>query len=78
MKAMGRRVSKAGEKMVAMSIPKQPGTKQAESGSFKTESPQPIIIQSILNGRVIAEETFSDIGQLMGGRTNLNYSMKGV
>ena len=78
MKAMGRRVSKAGEKMVAMSIPKQTGTSQAESGSFKTESPQPIIIQSILNGRVIAEETFSDIGQLMGGRTNLNYSMKGA
>jgi len=39
---------------------------------------QPIILQTILNGRVIAEEIHSDIGQLMGGRTNLNYAMKGV
>ena len=41
-------------------------------------STQPIILQTILNGRVIAEEIHSDIGQLMGGRTNLNYAMKGV
>ena len=47
MKAMGRRVSKAGEKMVAMSIPEQSGTSRAESEPFKTESPQPIIIQNM-------------------------------
>jgi len=44
----------------------------------KNYSGQPIILQTILNGRVIAEEIHNDIGQLMGGRTNLNYAMKGV
>lgn len=41
-------------------------------------SDRPIIIQSILNGRIIAEETFNDTNQLLNNRTNLDYSMKGV
>lgn len=55
-------------------------TSQAESviGQSGPDSNRPIIIQSILNGRVIAEETFNDVNQLMGGRTNLAYVMKGV
>lgn len=36
---------------------------------------QPIIIQSVLNGRIIAEETFGDTNQLLNSRANLDYIM---
>ncbi len=61
---------------------KTPISDRAQSSSSDILTGQnlnrPIIIQSILNGRVIAEETFNDIDQLMSGRTNLDYAMKGV
>jgi len=49
-----------------------------ETANMMGNTKQPIILQTILNGRVIAEEIHGDVGELMGGRTNLNYAMKGV
>lgn len=60
---------------------RQNDNKTSTSTSDKTNvegSKQPIIIQSVLNGRVIAEETFKDTSQLLNNQTNLDYSMKGV
>jgi len=60
-------------------LPRGSSVKTAsETANMMGNNKQPIILQTILNGRVIAEEIHSDIGQLMGGRTNLNYAMKGV
>jgi hypothetical protein len=50
----------------------------ANNPSSNGDSKTPLIIQSVLNGRVIAEETVDDISQLMSYRTNLDYVMKGV
>lgn len=51
---------------------------QSSANSSNSDSNRPIIIQSVLNGRIIAEETVDDISQLMGNRTNLGYAMRGV
>lgn len=40
------------------------------------QTKQPIVLQIPLNGRVIAEETYEDVSQLIGDRTNLNYAMR--
>lgn len=61
-----------------VNLPRAASVKTASETKDALASKQPIILQTILNGRVIAEEIHSDIGQLMGGRTNLNYAMKGV
>lgn len=55
-------------------------TVEKSSGNVQTEDnhKRPIIIQSLLNGRVIAEETFKDTDHLFNNRTNLEYSMRGV
>lgn len=42
-----------------------------------SNSNQPIVIQSVLNGRVIAEETFNDVNRLLASRTGLDYVMGG-
>lgn len=52
-------------------------SKTSDSAST-TNLDRPIVFQSILNGRVIAEETVNDISELMGSQTNLNYVMRGV
>jgi hypothetical protein len=52
-------------------------TSTADSSSTPG-SKTPVIIQSILNGRIVAEETIDDINLLMGNRTNLDFAMKGV
>jgi len=59
-------------------LPRGSQVKTAEETAAMGNAKQPIILQTILNGRVIAEEIHSDISSLMGGRTNLNYAMKGV
>lgn len=53
--------------------------KSSSNGATVDNSPkQPIVIQSILNGRIIAEETFNDTNQLLYGQSNLDASMRGV
>jgi len=61
-----------------VNLPRGSSVKTASETKDMLAGKQPIILQTILNGRVIAEEIHNDIGQLMGGRTNLNYAMKGV
>jgi len=61
-----------------INLPRGSSVKTASETKDMLAGKQPIILQTILNGRVIAEEIHADIGQLMGGRTNLNYAMKGV
>lgn len=39
---------------------------------------QPIILQIPLNGRIIAEETYEDVNDLLASRTGLDYAMNGV
>jgi len=61
-----------------INLPRGSSVKTASETKDMLAGKQPIILQTILNGRVIAEEIHSDISSLMGGRTNLNYAMKGV
>ena len=61
-----------------INLPRGSSVKTASETKDALASKQPIILQTILNGRVIAEEIHGDVGELMGGRTNLNYAMKGV
>jgi hypothetical protein len=70
--------AKAGFRQNGNNADKTDPPKISTSDGTKEDSNRPVIIQSILNGRIVAEETFDDVSQLMSGRTNLDYAMRGV
>lgn len=45
---------------------------------MKNQEPQPLVLQTVLNGRVLAEEIVDDVSQLLGGKANLEMLMKGM
>lgn len=59
-------------------FPKDTSNNDSSNGQVKDNGhKQPIVIQIPLDGRVIAEQTYEDVSELMGSRSNLDYSMIG-
>lgn len=75
--SMTKAVSKAGQAMADSSIPELPKMPKIPQVTPSSKTTGPVIFQSVLNGRVIAEEIFPDMDNLLANNVSLSGYMRG-